>query len=146
MLNAEIKFDPAKLLKAGERIVELINNNLEAGIDADGKPFKKYSAGYAKWKHKKKPQYGGKVNLTLRGLMLGAFGVIAHGVKGKDGFISAGFTDEEAAEEAYWHNVSGAGKGRVLRRFLGLRDKQWEDATLKDFLTEAVTIDFGLPG
>ncbi len=146
MLKADIRFDPNKLLKAGLRIVELINQNIEAGVDAKGKPFKKYSKQYAEWKAKKKPQYGGKVNLTLRGLMLNAMGVIDYGYKGAKGFIDIGFDDDEAAERAYWHNISGAGRGRVLRRFLGLQEKQWQDATLRKLLVDAVIVDFGLPG
>ena len=69
------------------------------------------------WEGKKK-----LVTLTDTGNMLSALTVIDSNES--DGTVTIGFSNAEAADIAYFHNVSGAGKGRALRKFLGLTPDQ----------------------
>ena len=80
-----------------------------------------------------------KPDLTVLGLMLANLSV----VDTSDNKIVIGFDDPEAARIAYYHNISGAGKSRVLRKFLGLQEKQWEDKTLANILAEGIIFDIG---
>lgn len=61
------------------------------------------------------------VNLQAEGAMLRSITVLEP-VDTTTGTVRVGFTRSEEAEKAYWHNVSGAGKSRVIRRFMGLSD------------------------
>jgi hypothetical protein len=134
-----VKFDDNKLLKAGFRIVELINENIKKGEDYLGTPFAPYSPKYRVWKEAKYPQDAGKVNLTLTGNMLRGF----HPIKAESNSIILGFEDASQSTLAYYHDQSGAGRSRVLRKFLGLHDKQYQDVTLVDLISEAIIIENG---
>ena len=134
----------SKILKQlGFEVINFINDNIEAVIDVNNKPFEPYSLGYfIKKKYKKKSRAktkkarqnayekavaawqgkGKDVNLTSTGAMLSALSVIA--VDEGAGTLTIGFNTSEAANLAYYHNVSGAGAGRVLRKFMGLTDEQ----------------------
>lgn len=127
--------DNSKALIAA-RIIELINANIDAGVDIEGVPFETYSEAYEAWKRDRYPQ-GERVNLTLTGNMLSA---LTH-VPGEANQVVVGFSNSQAAELAYYHNISGAGRGRVLRRFLGLRDDQLEDSVLIKLIKNAIIIN-----
>lgn len=79
--------------------------------------------GYKAYKQARYPQDGGNVNLSATGAMLRAMTV----TKVDGDTIQIGFTRQEEAEKAYWHNVTGAGKRRVIRRFMGLLDQEKEE-------------------
>jgi len=132
----KLEFENIKLLKAGFRIIELINENIEKGVDIEDQPFAKYSPKYRIWKEKRYPQDRGKVNLTAKGTMLQALNT----VKAMDNEITIGFDDEEQARIAYYHNISGAGRGRVIRKFLGLREEQYSDNKLLRLLGDALIV------
>jgi len=72
------------------------------------------------------------VTMTLTGDMLSALNVLK--VERTAGKIECfvGFADKEAAAKAYYHNIAGAGKRRVLRRFLGLSAAS--ERKLKEFI------------
>lgn len=59
------------------------------------------------------------VNLQAEGHMLRSLTVLEP-VDTASGIVRVGFTRTEEAEKAFWHNVSGAGKSRAIRRFMGL--------------------------
>lgn len=63
------------------------------------------------------------VNLQAEGHMLRALTVLEP-VDTQSGVVRVGFTRSEEAEKAYWHNVSGAGKSRAIRRFMGLSEAE----------------------
>lgn len=67
----------------------------------------------------------GIVNMTATGGMLRALTVV--GVDSKANLIRIGFSRQEAAETAYWHVVSGAGKSKTVRNWLGLTRGEMEE-------------------
>ncbi len=134
----------------GTKAIEFINNNIDNRVDFDGKPFEPYSFDYWFYRYKRK-RYSGKklrskkgkaswkkfltaarsewdtkkndVTLIDTNNMLAALDVIST----SNNEIKIGFRDQEAAKKAFYHNVSGAGKSRTLRRFLGLQPAQIEE-------------------
>jgi hypothetical protein len=134
----KITLDEKKLLKAGFRAIELMNQQVAKSKDVENKAYKPYSTAYSEWKERKYPQFKGKVNLTRTGRMLRGLNDVA--VDKNE--INIRFADQESAEIAYYHNVMGAGKAKVIRRFLGLTEKELEDKTLNKFIGEAVEIRF----
>jgi hypothetical protein len=78
--------------------------------------------GYKAYKRAAYPQDGGTVNLTVSGGMLGALAVV--GTDPATNTVRVGFSRQDAAELALYHNVLGAGRSRVLHRFLGLTDAE----------------------
>lgn len=83
----------------------------------EGKLWVLIQGGYAALK---KAQYPGDntVNLSAKGSMLRSLGVLS--VDEGGGVI--GFTRQEEAEKASYHILTGAGKRKTLRNFLGLSD------------------------
>lgn len=79
----------------------------------------------------------GGVNLMLTGQMLGGLQAKASGANA----VTLTFDNAEAAQKAFYHQISGAGKRRVLRRFLGLRDDELKDPVLIQTLAQGIQID-----
>ena len=52
-----------------------------------------------------------------------------------------GFTNKEAAEKAYYHNVAGAGKRKAIRKFLGITNDQ--EKMIVKMAADNITVDFG---
>ncbi len=77
--------------------------------------------GYKQYKQKVNPEASGDF-LTWSGQMLRNLKII----KAENNQVIIGFTDPVQAQKAFWLNVSGAGRGRKLWKFLGLRKEQWE--------------------
>jgi len=125
------------LRKAGLRIIDIIRQKTKKTLDYRDEPLAKYCPQYRIWKEKKYPQYKGKVNLTMTGNMLRSLVVILAG----DNTIRIGFENEEASQLAYYHNISGAGRGRVLRRFLGISDEGLIDEKLYQILAAGVIVE-----
>ena len=63
------------------------------------------------------------VNLQAEGHLLRSLTVLEP-VDTATGVVRVGFTRSEEAEKAYWHNVSGAGKSRAIRKFMGLTEAE----------------------
>jgi len=76
--------------------------------------------GYAKLKSSRFPQDSGKVNLHLTGNMLNSISIVERG----NDYIVIGFNNKEAATKAIYHQIMGAGKRKVIRKFLGLPDSE----------------------
>lgn len=83
--------------------------------------------GYRAYKEARFPGQGGQVNLTLTGTMMRSLAVLDVETSERGGVITIGFRQAEAAERAYWHEVTGAGRSRVRRRFLGLTPGEMEE-------------------
>lgn len=138
------------LTAIGTKAVAFIYENIDNRIDSNGKPFEPYSFNYWFYKYRRKRYKGKKLrtkqgkkkwqqfliasrseweteknNVTLSDTnsMLTTLDVIS----ASNNEIKIGFRDQEAAKKAFYHNVSGAGKGRTLRRFLGLQPAQIEE-------------------
>lgn len=93
--------------------------------------------GYRRWKLVESPSADpDDVNLTLTGNMLSAMQPNVN----SDGSVEIGFANSEAAELAFYHNISGAGRSRVLRRFLGLQPQQWQDRRILELISTGLTI------
>jgi hypothetical protein len=119
--SSGIRLDKRKLItealmkEIGDMAVEEIVSRTESGVDADGKPFKAYSADYAK----RKVADGGLGRVNLRGAkggghqMLDDIGV----VDVSDNSVTVGFRTARKMELATYHDQLGAGKSRVIRRF-----------------------------
>lgn len=149
------------MLQIGNKAVELIQQNLDAYTDADGRQFepltfqywfyrykrKKYRGKYlrgkkaSKWQAFKNAAYsewgsaGKKVTLTSTGAMRASISPIAS----DETSVTVGFLNEESARTAFYHNVSGAGKGRVIRKFMGLQTEQEEE--LAEYASDLISND-----
>lgn len=137
------------LNKVGLMAVGMIDDNIESKKDAKGKAFKFYSFEYwlaKKYKKKTRSQPGSKarekwmesarsawesdkknVTLALTGNMRSAIDVVKTDTAG--GTATLGFENKEAAEVAFYHLISGAGKSRVRRNFWYFTEKQKKSLT-----------------
>ena len=116
-----------KSIGASSAFIEnAILKRTEAGRDYKGRAFKKYSKGYAR----KRAKEGRTLtpNLYFEGLMLGnmTFKIISS----TKGIIHFPNTDQN--KKAFWHNISGAGKGKVVREFFNVNKKE-EDKAVEVF-------------
>jgi hypothetical protein len=134
------------LAKIGYKAIEFIQSNIDNSIDINGNAFTHYSFSYWLKKHglssKSRSKKGRKskleqfnsawlsdstVTLTETGAMRASLSIID--TDSNLNTITIGFLDKESATKAFYHNVSGAGKGRIIRQFLGLRQQQEQDLT-----------------
>jgi hypothetical protein len=82
--------------------------------------------GYKAYKEKMKPEAASKY-LTWSGKMLRNMKTLT-----TDGdSVTIGWSDPTIAQRAFWLNVSGAGRGRKLWKFLGLTEQQKEELANK---------------
>lgn len=86
------------------------------GINA---PFQPYNDKYAKFRAQRGRQIA-PVDLNFTGRMLASMSTqrIRRGVQ------RISFNRAEEARKAYFHNVTGAGKGRVTRKFFGFNQAE----------------------
>jgi hypothetical protein len=120
----------------GTLALRMIRTRTEQGRDAKGSAFAPYSQGYAE--RKAEELGGGPVNLTVSGRMLNDMQVVEQTAnKVTLGFVSAGGRAPRgkqtliqgsravgAADKAFWHQVSGAGKSQVKRQFFDLSEQE----------------------
>jgi len=125
-INATTKSQRAKLEAS---------NSVHFKSSKGGKRYVIIEGGYANFKAARFPQHGGKVNLHYSGTMMGSLAVIGEDANS----ITIGFTTKEAAERAYYHIVSGAGKSKVKRDFLGITKDQLEEVT--QLLKSGISLD-----
>ena len=178
---AAIRFSQRFMARFGAAILELIEESIANGVDAQGQSFKPYSAkpfarpaggipqralttlkasggleffsrqgralwivikgGYLALKKAINRGAGSQVDLTSSGLMLQSLAL----VRVDPNSLAIGFTNDEAALRAFYHTVSGAGKSRVIRDFLGLPDTQYASA-LETALQEAQEGEIDIQG
>jgi acyl-CoA synthetase (NDP forming) len=79
----------------------------------------------------------GVPNLMVTGQMMGS---LQAKVAGENSVVLT-FDNPEAARKAFYHHVSGAGKRRVLRRFLGLREEELKDQRLIQTITDGANLE-----
>jgi len=127
---------PALMREIGEGLIARVRTRTTKGTDADGKGFAALSPSYAK--QKRKALGHARADLTVSGRMLNDITVRPRPGAVTLSFISGGSASSGgtfiqrsrsvgAAEKAFFHNVSGAGKKRVVRPFFGLssQDITW---------------------
>lgn len=131
LLDRTVKALPAEIDKAlavtALHGINMIEDRTESGRGYNG-TFRPYSEGYAKFRSKKGRQVS-PVNLNFSGRMLSSMAArrVRRGVQ------EIYFTRAEEARKAYFHNVTGAGKGRITRKFFGFN--QAEKSMLRKFFS-----------
>lgn len=132
----QIPLVTADLLRdIGEWAATTIRARTARGVAVDGTPFQPLSDGYAK--AKAKAGLGSRPNLTVSGRMFNDLAVrLLENRRGVElRFISRGgratgqtFIQRSravgAADKAYWHHTSGAGRSRVTRPFFDLNAQE----------------------
>ena len=133
-LKLNLTFSDVKLMRSiGRAMVGRIRARTAKGVDVNGSPFQALSAGYRR--AKKKALGHGQADLTVSGQMLQ--GMVAKPTKenvtisfagggrggGKGGTFIQRSRSVGAADKAFFHNETGAGRARVIREFFGLSDE-----------------------
>lgn len=111
------KIDRALAVTALEGI-NVIKERTKKGIGYKA-IFRPYSSGYIKFRQAKGRKIA-PVDLNFTGEMMGAISTrrVAQGIQ------RIYFTRAEAAQKAVYHNVLGAGRGKVKREFFGFSKKE----------------------
>lgn len=148
----DIKLTDALLMeKVGTFVVEKIRARTESQRDVHGHPFRALSPAYAK---QKAQAIGSSApDLTVSGRMLNALAVtqvsrkqvtIGFNDSGSSGSARGSFIQRSravsAAEKAYYHNVTGAGRSQVKREFLGISqaDQKAVIKIVEDHIAQAI--------
>ena len=85
------------------------------GIDVNGSPFKPYSKAY----RRRLVKQSGVVDLTDTGQM---FSSLTSKITPSKGTLF--FRQAQANKKAFYHDITGAGKGRVVRPFFSINDRE----------------------
>ena len=85
------------------------------GIDVNGSPFKPYSKSY----RRRLVKQSGVVDLTDTGQM---FSSLTSKITPSKGTLF--FRQAQANKKAFYHDIAGAGKGRVVRPFFSINDRE----------------------
>ncbi len=110
--------------KLGLAAIRLIRIRTRKGKDVDGKDFKKYSAGYKKKREKAGlPTHPVNLEFANVGSMLHK---IDHVIYNEFDGVSVLIDDPHKEQIARYHNIEGAGKSKVIRKFWGI-NKEEED-------------------
>ena len=108
--------------KTAAAIELLIRKRTKAGKDVNGVDFKPYSKGYKRVREKKGRPID-PVDLVIdrqAGMIAQITDTVFDGYKGVEVYINS-----DAKEQlAIYHNIMGAGKGKVIREFWGLNDEE----------------------
>lgn len=123
------------LTKLGLGAERLIKNRTRKGVDVYGKAFKPYSAKYAE-KRSKTGLPVHPVNLSFDDIS-GMLTEIEHVVSNDLEAVELEIKDDEKRQIAFYHNVSGAGKGKILRVFWGISDD--EEKALQELADDEVS-------
>lgn len=132
---AKIALVDARLMtEVGDFALSLIRRRTAAGKDVNGQAFQELSPEYAK--QKQKAIGNARADLTVSGRMLNEMGRLAvtektvtigfaGGGTGGGGSTGGGTFIQRSravpgADKALFHNVTGAGRSHVIRKFFGL--------------------------
>jgi len=85
------------------------------GISVNGSPFKPYSKAY----RRRLVKQSGVVDLTDTGQM---FSSLTSKITPSKGTLF--FRQAQANKKAFYHDIAGAGKGRVVRPFFSINDRE----------------------
>ena len=122
LLDRTVKALPAEIDKAlavtAMQGINIIENRTSQGKGYLG-AFRPYSDSYAKFRANRGRNIN-PVDLNFTGRMLGSMATrkLSRGVQ------EIYFTRAEEARKAYFHNVTGAGKGRITRKFFGFNQNE----------------------
>jgi hypothetical protein len=130
--------DETLMRDVGDLALSIMRRRTAAGVDVNGAAFQALSPGYAKVKAKELGN--ARADLTVSGGMLndmaivsvsknrvtlgfvsGAIGSVVRAVGGT--FIQRSRA-VPAANKAQYHNITGAGKSHVIRKFFGLNARE----------------------
>jgi hypothetical protein len=130
----------AQLTEIGILAVEAINDNVRRGVDGEGRPLEPYrSIGHWMKKNRKRltktQKKQGKTAMDVFGSQMRSTQVdmqhtgemmaaLTYRVDAASNSVTLFFATKRAERKAFWHNISGAGKSRVLRKFMGLQPGQ----------------------
>jgi len=112
-------FNPAILEKLAVDIKKRVALRTQSGKDKKSKPFKKYSAGYTKQE--------GKTLVNLTRTTAGMLNSMTQKAMSNE-VVKIFFSNKRARELADIHINKGAGKGKVIRDFFGVNEKDREFA------------------
>jgi len=114
--------------------IRIVKERTRKGLDVDGKSFKPYSEGY-----KKKREEAGLVtdivNLEFDDLE-GMLHKVDHEVNNSLHSVQMLIDDPEKETIAGYHNIQGAGKSKVIRKFWGFSEEEKEK--LRDIALEGI--------
>lgn len=116
----------------GLAVIRIIMDRTREGKDVSGAPFKAYNEQYAKRRQKKTNFPPTPVNLTAtveREQRMMSTDNIIHEVNGDYNSVMVFMNYPEKEQLAYYHHISGAGKGRVIREFFDLSDDEVTELT-----------------
>ena len=117
--NIQRKF-PSAIKKAlanvsAFQIANIKDRTQRKGIDVNGSPFKPYSKAY----RRRLVKQSGVVDLTDTGQM---FSSLTSKITPSKGTLF--FRQAQANKKAFYHDIAGAGKGRVVRPFFSINDRE----------------------
>lgn len=99
-----------------------------------GKRWVIIDGGYYNFKAMWSPKKASVVNLQWSGLMLKSLQV----ENVSDTSAEIAFSQTDKAQLAYYHNISGASRSRVIRHFMGITDAQKQE--IADFIASKVKL------
>lgn len=103
------------------RAIRIIRSRTRKGKDVEGRAFRQYNKQYLK-----KRQADGILNASLVNLeysrVAGMLKSIDHMVSNDLSSVRIFFNNDRARTLAEYHNESGAGRSRIIRKFFGLTD------------------------
>jgi hypothetical protein len=108
------------LLSVSRAAREMILKRTDGGVGFEGTAFVPYSSAYKKAREKEGRPLE-KVDLKSSGQMLDDLALEVNKAEKRAEIF---FKTEESARKARRHQVSGVGKGKVLRRFFGLSEEE----------------------
>jgi len=117
--NIQRKF-PSAIKKAlanvsAFQIANIKDRTQRKGIDVNGSPFRPYSKAY----RRRLVKQSGVVDLTDTGQM---FSSLTSKITPSKGTLF--FRQAQANKKAFYHDIAGAGKRKVVRPFFGINDRE----------------------
>ena len=97
------------------QIANIKDRTQRKGVDVNGSPFKPYSKAY----RRRLVKQSGVVDLTDTGQM---FSSLTSKITPSKGTLF--FRQAQANKKAFYHDIAGAGKGRVVRPFFSINDRE----------------------
>lgn len=111
-----------QLNRLGLAVQRIIRRRTRRGIGVDGERFQDYSDGHTR-KREAKGLPTDTVDLTFS-LYDGMMQAIDHVIANDYASVALLIDDRRKHQIARYHNIEGAGKSKVIRRFWGLSDEE----------------------
>ncbi len=114
--------------------LRIIRKRTREGLDVDGNPFAEYSESYKpKRERNELPTDTPDLAFSVRDGMMQSLRYEL-----SDGGIELGFDRTDKALLASYHNVQGAGKSKVIRKFFGISTE--EEQQLADLIQDDLAV------